>query len=80
MVGIGISYVITGHLLRALTPAFGKLAAQEASLEVLYLCHQRSNFHLPTAGSIPIRSFSNHNKRRRDRFLQWRTKRTTYTE
>lgn len=34
MVGLGLNYVVTAKLLRAVTPPFGKLAAMEAKLEV----------------------------------------------
>ncbi|KAI9478448.1 MAG: ABC transporter transmembrane region 2-domain-containing protein [Benjaminiella poitrasii] len=33
MVGLGINYIVTARLLRAVTPSFGKLAAIEAKLE-----------------------------------------------
>lgn len=37
MYGLTLNYIITATILRAATPPFGKLAAQEAKLEVIYM-------------------------------------------
>lgn len=36
MVGLTVNYYITATIMRAITPAFGKLTAEQAKLEVLY--------------------------------------------